>query len=108
MSLSTTDAIAIFEDIEGVDSAARLFKISSMPVSFNLNSNDDLDGILTLIDSEGGRAGANIYPLASSELTAQEATYTTALATVRAAVEKAIKARLDAIPSNSGKTITYT
>jgi hypothetical protein len=37
MSLSTTDAIAIFEDIEGVDSAARLFKISSMPVSFNLN-----------------------------------------------------------------------
>jgi hypothetical protein len=67
-----------------------------------------LDGILTLIDSEGGRAGANIYPLASSELTAQEATYTTALATVRAAVEKAIKARLDAIPSNSGKTITYT
>lgn len=108
MALSTTDTIAIFEDIDGIDSAARMFKISSMPVSIMLNSNDDMDGLLTLIDSEGSRAGSNIYPLTSSELTAQEATYTTALATVRAAVEKAIKARLDAIPANSGKTITYS
>jgi len=108
MSLSTTDTIAIFEDADGIDSAARLFKVSSLEVSLNLSSNDDLDGILTLIDAESNRAGANIYPLTSSELNAQEATYTTALATVRAAVEKAVKARLDAIPANSGKTITYS
>jgi hypothetical protein len=108
MALTTSDTIAIFEDAEGIDSAARLFKVASLSISFNLESNDDMICLLTLIDNEGNRAGSNIYQMTGTELTGKEASFTTSLATVRAAVEKVLRDRLLAIPANSGKTITYS
>jgi hypothetical protein len=46
--------------------------------------------------------------MTGTELTGKEASFTTSLATVRAAVEKVLRDRLLAIPANSGKTITYS
>lgn len=107
MAISTTSTFALFDD-NGIDAAARLFKISTIDVKFELDAADNLTATVTLYDANSAKVANNAFTLSSAELVAEEATYTTALGTVRDAVEKAIITRLEAIQANSGATFTFS
>ena len=106
MALSTTDTIAYQEGAP--DSSAVLLRDPDMKVDFTQTDNDTYRAILTLYDSLGNVTGSQAFDLTSTELIAEEAGFSAAMATVKAAGQKAVKTRLLAIPANSGKTITYS
>lgn len=106
MALSTTDAIAIYES--AVDSAAVSLRDPDLRVEILATDDPEYRGTLTCYDSSGNVTGSQTFILTSGELTAEEAVFATAMATVRAAYEKAVKTRLLAIAANSGVTITYS
>ena len=106
MALSTTDTIAYQEGAP--DSSAVLLRDPDMKVDFTQTDNDTYRAILTLYDSFGNVTGSQAFDLTSTELIAEEAGFSAAMATVKAAGQKAVKTRLLAIPANSGKTITYS
>lgn len=106
MALSTTDTIAIYEN--AADSAAIKFRDPDLKVEILTTDAPVYSGTLTCYDSSGNAIGSQTFILTSTELTAEEAGFSTAIATVRAAFEKAVKTRLLAIPANSGLTITYS
>lgn len=105
MALTTSDTIAIFENAS--DSAAVQFRAPGMSVELILRETPEYLGALTCTDSNSNQIGAQTFNLDLSELTAIETGFEDALIVVRSAIEQAVKARLDAIPANSGKTIAY-
>jgi len=106
MALSTTDTIAYQEGAP--DSSAIKLRDPDMKVDFIQTNDDVYQGILTLYDSGGNATGSQAFTLTSAELVTAEAGFVAAMATVKAAAQKAVKTRLLAIPANSGVTITYT
>lgn len=106
MALSTTDTIAIFEDAP--DSAAIKFRDPDLKVEIQTTDAPVYRGTLTCYDSSGNVTGSQTFIIPSADLVTEEAGFVTAMATVRAAFEKAVKTRLLAIAANSGVTITYS
>lgn len=106
MALSTTDTIAIFEGAP--DSAAVKFRAPDLKVEILTTDAPEYRGTLTCYDSDGNVTGSQTFIIESADLVTEEAGFATAIATVRAAFEKAVKTRVLAIPANSGVTITYS
>lgn len=106
MALSTTDTIAYQEGAP--DSSAIKLRDPDMKVDFTQTNGDTYRAVLTLYDSTGNVTGSQAFDLTSTELIAEEAGFAAAMATVKAAGQKAVKTRLLAIPANSGVTITYS
>ena len=105
MALSTSDNIAIFDTTDGQQT---VFRAPTMEVFFVVLPDGTSTSNLQLYGDDGGAIGAAGFSPTDAELIAEEATYLTALATVIAAHEKAVKTKLLAIGYNSGATITYT
>lgn len=106
MALSTTDTIAYQEG--ATDSSSVKLRDPDMKVDFTQTDGDTYRAVLTLYNSSGESIGAQPFDLTSAELIAEEAGFAAAMATVKAAAQKAVKTRLLAIPANSGATITYS
>lgn len=108
MPLSTTDSVIFKGGVSDADGSASYYRAPTMEVSFTVTDSDELTGIVTTLDADGNISGSHPFALTSGELTAEEAGFSTAFATVRAAVEQALKTKIEAIPANSGITITYS
>ena len=106
MALSTTDTIAIYENAP--DSAAVKFRDPDLKVDILTTDAPEYRGTLTCYDADGNAIGAQTFIIPSADLVTEEAGFVAAMATVRAAVEKAVKTRLLAIPANASVTITYS
>ena len=104
--LSTTDTIAIFENAP--DSSALKLRDPDLKVEILTTDAPEYRGTLTCYDSSGNITGSQTFVIPSADLVTEEAGFVAAMATVRAAFEKAVKTRVLAIPANSGVTITYS
>jgi hypothetical protein len=106
MALSTTDTIAIYEN--AADSAAIKLRDPDLKVEILATDAPVYTGVLTCYDSSGNVTGSQAFVIPSADLVTEEAGFVAAMATVKAAFEKAVKTRVLAIPANSGLTITYS
>ena len=105
MALSTSDVIGIYENAP--DSAAIVFRAPTLSVNMSATETNEYYATLTCGDSLGNTIGSQSFLLTESELVAQDEDFAATYAAVKYAFQKAVKARLEAIPVNSGKTINF-
>lgn len=108
MAISTSNNLTFAIGLSDSTGSANFYRAPTMEVSFTLDDSDNATGIVNTFDTDGILSGSHPFTITSGELVAEEAGFVAALATVRAAVEQALKTIIEAIPANSGVTITYT
>ena len=106
MALTTSDNIVIYAS--DPDSSKRILRAPVMKVNKLADDDGNFYGTLSCYDADGNHIGTHTFKFTSSDLIDEESGFAAAFATVEAAFEKAVKTQLEAIPSNSGATITYS